>query len=198
MTTYWRKSTKDGNEQYLQNSIACQIPIRNGSRLLGWRWGCCAGKILDLMEAVRNRLRFTYSLCIVADGKWGNKVNSSWKGLIGEIVDGKADIVMQNLNLLETPVEYVEFTTAYVDTSSYGILRMKKKRSRVTNLGILGANNIWDQAGNPSNLYYCHWRDNDPWECTIPYKIKTCTTIFIARSNDINLWSNLPTGYWCN
>ena len=116
---------------------ACQIPVKNGSRLLEWRSGCCAGTSLDLMEQAQSLLGFTYTLYIVADGKWGNKVNSSWNGMIRDVVDGKADFVMQDINLVEARAEDVEFTPAYGETTSIGILRVRKDEVELQNWGFL-------------------------------------------------------------
>ena len=127
----------DENGQCYEKSRACQIPIKNGSRLLRWRGGCCAGKSLDLMEAARKRVGFTYTLYIVEDGKWGNRVNGSWNGLIRDVVDGKADFVMQLMNVIKKRAEDVEFTPAYKEKASYGILRIKKNEDKLPNWGFL-------------------------------------------------------------
>ena len=115
----------------------CEIPVKNGSRLLGWRNGCCAGTALDLVELARAKLGFSYSLYIVVDGKWGSKVNGSWNGMIRDVVDGKADILMQNMNLMRTRAEDVEFTPAYGETTSFGILRIKGNAVELPNWGFL-------------------------------------------------------------
>ena len=125
------------NGQCPSKAKACQIPVKNGSRLLEWRSGCCAGTSLDLVELSRSLLGFTYTLYIVADGKWGNKVNGSWNGLIRDVVDRKADFAMQQMSLLKLRAEEVDFTPAYVDTTSFGILRIKGKKVEFPNWGFL-------------------------------------------------------------
>ena len=64
------------------------------------------------MELARAQLGFTYSLYIVADGKWGNKVKGSWNGMIRDIVVGKADFTLQGTSLMKARAEDVEYTPA--------------------------------------------------------------------------------------
>ena len=119
-----------------KNAKACQIPIKKGIRLLGWRTGCCAGKVIDLMELVRAQLGFTYTLYIVADGKWGSNLNGTWNGMIKDVVDGKADFVLQHMNLMENRFKVVDYTPS-LETTSYGIMRIKNLETNIPNWGFL-------------------------------------------------------------
>ena len=103
---------------------SCSIPVKNGTKLLSWRQGCCSGKLLEIMERVRTRLGFNYSLYIVEDGKWGSKENGSWNGMIRDLVDGKADMALHALNYLGKRFEAINYS-AFLETMGYGILRIK-------------------------------------------------------------------------
>ena len=106
------------------NAKPCQIPVRAESNLTAWRQGCCSGKLLGIMERVRKRLGFNYSLYIVEDGKWGSKENGSWNGMIRDLVDGKADMALQALNYLGKRFEAINYS-AFFETTGYGIIRIK-------------------------------------------------------------------------
>ena len=128
---------------------ACTIPDKNGTKLLSWRQGCCSGKLIALIEKVRKQLRFTYSLYIAEDGKWGSKENGTWNGVIKDLVDGKADFALQILNYLEQRYEAMDYSS-FTGTSVYGILRIKKVKKEFpewTFLGPLSTNLRWVLCG---------------------------------------------------
>ena len=128
---------------------ACTIPDKNGTKLLSWRQGCCSGKIIALIERVRKQLGFTYSLYIVEDGKWGSKDNGTWNGMMKDLIDGKADFVLQTMTFLEQRYEAIDFTS-FIDKTTFGILRIKKVKKEFpewTFLGPLSTNLKWVLCG---------------------------------------------------
>ena len=127
----------------------CQIPVQTKGNLTLWRQGFCSGKLIALIEKVRKQLGFTYSLYIVEDGKWGSKDNGTWNGMMKDLIDGKADFVLQTMTFLEQRYEAIDFTS-FIDKTTFGILRIKKVKKEFpewTFLGPLSTNLKWVLCG---------------------------------------------------
>jgi len=50
---------------------------------------------MDMLDALENDLAFEADLYLVEDSKYGEIVNGSWVGLVGELESGKADMVRE-------------------------------------------------------------------------------------------------------
>nr|XP_047142414.1 glutamate receptor ionotropic, NMDA 1 [Hydra vulgaris] len=80
---------------------------------------CCQGYCIDLLKRLSERLNITYSLHLVDDGNFGSltRENGSnfkrWNGIIGEIVEGKADIAVASLTINNERAQYIEFSKPY-------------------------------------------------------------------------------------
>ena len=114
----------------------CQIPVKNGTTLLSWRQGCCSGILVMLMEIVRKRLGFNYTLYIVEDGKWGSKNNGTWNGMIRDLVDGKADLSLQTMGFQEERLRAIDYSPP-IDLTAFGILRIKSVKEEFPNWSFL-------------------------------------------------------------
>lgn len=60
---------------------------------------CCVGFLMDMLDQLEVDLGFTSYLYMVKDGKYGEIVNDTWVGLVGDLVHKRADIVMASLNI---------------------------------------------------------------------------------------------------
>ena len=69
---------------------------------------------------IQKKLGFEYDLYVV--NGWGSYVNGSWNGMVGELVEGRADFALQALSIYSQRQTAVDFT-GYVLTSSYGMIR---------------------------------------------------------------------------
>ncbi|CAG0881431.1 unnamed protein product [Darwinula stevensoni] len=69
------------------------VYVRNDSGLVRFE-----GFLVDVVNHLSQTLNFTYEYRIVADGKFGSQnENGSWNGIVGEVMNGKADLGLANL-----------------------------------------------------------------------------------------------------
>ncbi|XP_054152427.1 glutamate receptor ionotropic, kainate 2-like [Oppia nitens] len=91
------------------------------------------GYIVDLIDELSKLLGFKYKFKTVDDNKYGAKNETGfWNGLIGEVLNGKADIAVVDLTITSKRAEAVDFTLPFMNT---GIsILFKKPTTKVTTL----------------------------------------------------------------
>ncbi|XP_058984553.1 glutamate [NMDA] receptor subunit 1 [Musca domestica] len=106
---------------------------------------CCRGYCIDLLKALSQRINFTYELGLSPDGQFGHYIlkNSTtgtlpssppkkeWTGLIGELVNERADMIVAPLTINPERAEYIEFSKPF---KYQGITILEKKPSRSSTL----------------------------------------------------------------
>lgn len=103
------------------------------------RMFCCKGYCMDLLKELSKTINFTYSLALSPDGLFGSYSvrNSSlggkkeWTGLIGEIVNERADMIVAPLTINPERAEFIEFSKPF---KYQGITILEKKPSRSSTL----------------------------------------------------------------
>jgi hypothetical protein len=58
------------------------------------------GFIVDLLDLIKSRLGFNYTIYEVADKKYGSEVNGVWNGMIGDLLKRDPKEVNNYINLL--------------------------------------------------------------------------------------------------
>ncbi len=82
------------------------------------------GLYFDILQTTAGHLNFTYKLYRRKDDVWGNVINNKTTGMLSNVVDGSADIIVQafKINLARTSyLDYVPFIT--IDYASIFIKR---------------------------------------------------------------------------
>jgi len=80
---------------------------------------CCTGFCMDLLVKLAGNLNFTYDLHLSGDLKFGAlvEVNGSnikrWDGAVGEVISGKADLIVASLTVTNERAQYIEFSKPY-------------------------------------------------------------------------------------
>ncbi|XP_017044133.1 glutamate [NMDA] receptor subunit 1 isoform X1 [Drosophila ficusphila] len=102
---------------------------------------CCRGYCIDLLIELSKRINFTYDLALSPDGQFGHYIlrNSTgamtlrkeWTGLIGELVNERADMIVAPLTINPERAEYIEFSKPF---KYQGITILEKKPSRSSTL----------------------------------------------------------------
>ncbi|XP_055379345.1 glutamate receptor 3-like [Condylostylus longicornis] len=74
------------------------------------------GFLCDLIYVLSKQMKFNYSIYIASDNYYGSFdfKRNEWNGIIGEIVDGKADIGMADLTVTSKRYEAIDFTIPYM------------------------------------------------------------------------------------
>ncbi|CAB3376005.1 Hypothetical predicted protein [Cloeon dipterum] len=103
------------------------------------RMFCCKGYCIDLLLHLSSKINFTFNLALSPDGQFGSHIvkNNSvggkkeWTGLIGEVVNDRADMIVAPLTINPERAEYIEFSKPF---KYQGITILEKKPSRSSTL----------------------------------------------------------------
>lgn len=94
-----------------ENSGNTSVFLRNSNYFM-----CCSGFCIDLLQKFANDLGFSYDLYRVEDGIWGVYENNTWNGLIKEILDSNADMVVTAIKINAERQKAVDFTVPFMET----------------------------------------------------------------------------------
>ncbi|XP_067896624.1 glutamate receptor ionotropic, kainate 1 isoform X2 [Heterodontus francisci] len=73
------------------------------------------GYCLDLLKELSNILGFTYKVRLVADGKYGaQNEKSEWNGMVGELIDHKADLAVAPLTITYVREKVIDFSKPFM------------------------------------------------------------------------------------
>nr|AFC91757.2 putative ionotropic receptor IR25a [Cydia pomonella] len=87
------------------------------------------GYCIDLIEEIRQIVKFDYEITLVPDGNFGTMdENGNWNGIIKELVEKRADIGLTSLSVMAERENVVDFTVPYYDLVGITIL-MKLPRT---------------------------------------------------------------------
>ena len=89
------------------------------------------GYIVDLAELIAKQVPFTYEFKTVKDGRYGYLINETlgtWTGMMGELLEGTADMAMAPLTITNIRQRYVDLTPFM----STGISILAKRPSEIT------------------------------------------------------------------
>lgn len=101
--------------------LKCQKPrIINGS--VEYEPTCCTGFVIEVFLMVMKYTGIQVDLYITIDNSYGGKGDDgSWNGMVGEIVNGKADIAIGGLSVIKDRSKVVNFTELIME-ETVGIL----------------------------------------------------------------------------
>ncbi|EDV20224.1 uncharacterized protein TRIADDRAFT_3218, partial [Trichoplax adhaerens] len=89
------------------------------------------GYIIDLLDEMSKNLNFTYKIRIVADGQYGSQYTDKngalkWTGVIGEVIDGIADMAAAPLSITPERQQALDFTMPFMN-QGLTVLTLTKK-----------------------------------------------------------------------
>ena len=84
------------------------------------------GFAIDLVDLIMRDLEVTYEFYEVPDGTYGKLINDTWTGMIGEIISGKADLAVGDLQITAEREAAVDFSIPFMDTGISILLKNQK------------------------------------------------------------------------
>ncbi|XP_029283694.1 glutamate receptor ionotropic, NMDA 3B [Cottoperca gobio] len=97
----------------------------NGSFMPAEYSKCCYGYCIDLLEKLAEDLGFEFDLYIVGDGKYGAWKGGRWTGLVGDLLNGLADMAVTSFSINSARSRVIDFTSPFFSTSLGILVRSK-------------------------------------------------------------------------
>ncbi|UJR33351.1 hypothetical protein I4U23_020800 [Adineta vaga] len=126
--------TRPGNNCDPTFEVHCPRQNSNGHK---YDQFCCYGYCIALLQELSKNLSFAYTLYLVPDGKYGtferegNDTQKRWDGMIRELTNRQADMIVAPLTMSPERAEDIEFTKPY---KYHGITVLVRKNLDVSNL----------------------------------------------------------------
>lgn len=142
---------KDANDKCVPPSVPCRVMkdkviSANASSLQNNSVArCCAGLCIDILSVMSSRMQFDYELYEVPDRTWGlpDQGTGEWNGLIKQIQDHRADMVLTSLKITPKRSEVVDFSIPFLETGITIMVSIRK--GNISPTAFLGPihNNNW-------------------------------------------------------
>ncbi|XP_002737751.2 glutamate receptor 2-like [Saccoglossus kowalevskii] len=84
----------------------------------------------DLLDKLQSSLDFKYEMTLVPDGQYGAKDEDSdrvrWNGMVGQLIQGKADVAVAPFTISYERQQYIAFTKPYLDLGLTILMKVKE------------------------------------------------------------------------
>ncbi|XP_078319619.1 glutamate receptor ionotropic, NMDA 2B-like isoform X2 [Crassostrea virginica] len=124
---------KDANDRCVPPAVPCHVmkgkSFSNDSSLQNNTVSrCCAGLCIDILSVMSSKMQFDYELYEVPDRTWGlpDQRTGEWNGLIKQIQDHKADLVLTSLKITPKRSEVVDFSIPFLETGITIMVSIRK------------------------------------------------------------------------
>jgi hypothetical protein len=77
---------------------------------------CCYGMSIDILERISKDMKFDYDLYITYDNHSGVLTQNGWTGIVGDLINGAADISIAPLVITSNRSNVIDFTVPYFYT----------------------------------------------------------------------------------
>lgn len=75
---------------------------------------CCYGYCIELLNYLSEDLQLVGDIYMVEDSAYGQIVNGTWVGMVGDVVAGKADLILASLSINSKRAQYIDFSYPYM------------------------------------------------------------------------------------
>nr|CAG4638937.1 EOG090X00ST [Daphnia magna] len=133
---YARRINDPSVETCNDGEVACPW-FNNTAESSTDRFYCCRGYCIDLLKELAKKNNFTYSLALSPDGQFGSLSpkngtgKKEWNGLIGELVEDRADMIVAPLTINPERAQVIEFSKPF---KYQGITILEKKQPKSSTL----------------------------------------------------------------
>lgn len=103
------------------------------------------GYSVDLLRLLAAKIKFDYVIELVADNSYGaRQADGSWNGLMGDLLSGKADMVIAPMTITEIRERYVDFSKPFMQLgTSIMIKKPEKEKGGVFSFKNPLSNGVW-------------------------------------------------------
>ncbi|XP_063720301.1 glutamate receptor 4-like [Symsagittifera roscoffensis] len=127
------------------------------------------GFCVDLLREIAAQTNMSYKIHLVRDGKYGaSMANGSWNGMVGELIDGTADIALAPLTITSERQRVVDFTKPYMDV---GVSIMMKRSTATT-----------------SSFSFLRPLQTEIWMCIVFSYLSVSVVLFIVSRISLVAW----------
>ncbi|CAF4501442.1 unnamed protein product [Rotaria sp. Silwood1] len=111
--------SRSGNDCDPSTEVLCPRKKSNDAINDEYENFCCRGYCIDLLKELSKNLSFAYTLHLVADSKYGSYEKEGadrhkrWDGMIGELINYQADMIVAPLTISPERAEDIEFTKPF-------------------------------------------------------------------------------------
>ncbi|CAM4800832.1 unnamed protein product [Rotaria magnacalcarata] len=129
---------RPGNNCESTSEIYCPRKTLNKSSDEEYEQFCCYGYCIDLLHELSKNLSLGYTLHLVADGKYGSfekegeDKQKRWDGMIGELLNYQADLIIAPLTMNPERVQDIEFTKPFKYQGITILVRKDKNTSSLS------------------------------------------------------------------
>ncbi|XP_071786751.1 glutamate receptor 4-like [Asterias amurensis] len=127
------------------------------------------GYAIDLLEEIVKKTPFKYKINLVHDKAYGIPINGTWNGMVGELVDGKADLAVAPLTITSDRERVIDFTKPFM---SLGISIMIKK----------------PQTTKPDVFSFMHPLSYEIWMCIVLAYAGVSVVLFLVSRFSPKEW----------
>uniref|UniRef100_A0A8C4S8D5 Glutamate receptor n=1 Tax=Erpetoichthys calabaricus TaxID=27687 RepID=A0A8C4S8D5_ERPCA len=93
------------------------------------------GFSIDVLDALAKNLGFKYDIYQVSDSKYGIQLqNGSWNGMIGELINKRADLAISAITITPERESVVDFSKRYMDYSVGILIRKPEEKINIFSL----------------------------------------------------------------
>ncbi|KAK3577736.1 hypothetical protein CHS0354_005828 [Potamilus streckersoni] len=107
-----------------------------------YRTFCCEGLVMDILQKISKELKFDFVVFFKNDSSYGNLVNGTWTGMVGNVLSGTADIIAGALSMNSSKMNAISFTHSFYHSGFDMISLTSGKHISVT--AFLCPFNIWE------------------------------------------------------
>ncbi|XP_025097580.1 glutamate receptor ionotropic, NMDA 1-like isoform X3 [Pomacea canaliculata] len=114
---------------------------------------CCSGYCIDMLENIAANVSFNFTIHLSSDGLYGSferrngSESKQWNGMMGELIDGKADLIVAPLTINPERAAYIDFTKPFKYQGLNILVRKTQKDSSLASFLQPFQDTLWILVG---------------------------------------------------